>query len=143
MGVSLFIGSLISAYCTGKIGIYRTVTLGFYITLLGGMLMALWYIIAGLSIDGFIWPMLPIGIGGTFCLGAGTGGSMEPFGDTAGAASALGGALRFFFSGVIGLIVIDKHMTSTLPLAMPAIILSLLGLILFISQRRLLEISKP
>ncbi len=98
--------------------------------------MALWYFITGLTINNFIWPMLLIGIGGTFGLGAGSGGAMEPFGDTAGAAAALSGSFRFLFSAILGMVVINKNISSTLPLALPAVLFSLVGLILFLSQRK-------
>ncbi|ATN74592.1 multidrug effflux MFS transporter [Coxiella burnetii] len=136
MGISFFVGSLLSGYFVGKIGIYKTVVVGFFISLIGGTIMALWYFITGLTINNFIWPMLLIGIGGTFGLGAGSGGAMEPFGDTPGAAAALSGSFRFLFSAILGMVVINKNISSTLPLALPAVLFSLVGLILFLSQRK-------
>ena len=131
MGISFFIGGVLSARIIKKIGIYRTSLLGFVITLIGGVIMAGWYFIAGLSINNFVWPMLLIGMGGTFCMGAGTSGSMEPFANMAGAAAALGGAFRFLFASAVGAIVIGQNVTSTLPLALPAVIFSIVGIILF------------
>ena len=139
MGISFFTGGFLSAIMISKIGVYRTVMLGFAITLLGGLLMALWYTRWGLSIHNFIWPMLLIGIGGTFCMGAGNGGAMEPFAKSTGAASALSGAFRFLFAGVCGVIVISKNVTSTLPLALPAIVFSILGILLFSLKKRSLD----
>src|SRR3990167_1472222 len=81
MGISFFVGSFLSEYIVTKIGIFRTVVAGLIITLIGGIIMTSWYGFFGLTINGFIWPMLLIGIGGTFCLGAGNGGAMEPFSD--------------------------------------------------------------
>ncbi len=141
MGISFFLGSFLSAYAVGKLGIYQTVVLGFIISLLGGALMTGWYFITGLTINNFIWPMILIGIGGTFTLGASNGGAMEPFTKDTGAAAALGGGFRFVFSGVLGSIVISKHIASTLPLAMPAVIFSLLGIIVFIKMRSLLDLA--
>lgn len=140
MGISFFVGSLLSAYFVGKIGIYKTVTLGFFISLIGGILMTIWFFAVGLTINGFIWPMLLIGIGGTFGLGAGSGGAMEPFGDTAGAAAALSGSIRFLFSAVVGILVISKNLSSTLPLALSAILFSIVGLTLFLIQKKMLII---
>jgi DHA1 family bicyclomycin/chloramphenicol resistance-like MFS transporter len=133
----------LSGAIVAKLGIYRTLLVGFLITLVGGIIMATWYFISGLTINNFIWPMLLIGIGGTFCMGAGSGGAMEPFSDNAGSAAALGGACRFLFSGIIGSFLIRNSIASTLPLAMPAIIFSILGLIIFTVFRRTLtkEIS--
>jgi len=57
---------------------------------------------------------------------------MEPFREMAGAAAALGGAFRFMFASLVGAIVITKSLSSTLPLAGPAIIFSLIGIFLFL-----------
>ena len=141
MGVSFFIGSLLSGFFIGKIGIYNTVLIGFSISLVGGIIMTIWYFITGLTINNFIWPMLLIGMGGTFGLGAGNGGAMEPFGDTAGVAAALNGSCRFLFAAIIGMIVINKNISSALPLALPSVLLSVIGLILFLSQRKALAIA--
>lgn len=143
MGISFFIGGFLSGLIVGKIGIYNTVLLGFIITLIGGSIMAIWYSITGLTIDNFIWPMLLIGIGGTFAMGAGNGGAMEPFEHNVGAASALSSAFRFVFAALLGTLVIGKEVTSTLPLAIPAIIFSIAGLIVFSFKRRtLISIAK-
>ncbi|GGI85683.1 multidrug effflux MFS transporter [Legionella impletisoli] len=132
MGVSFFIGSVLCSVIVERIGIYLTCVFGFIITLIGGIWMATWYISSGLTLEGFIYPMLLIGIGGTFSMGAGQGGSMWPFGDHTGTAAALGGTLRFTFSSIIGLMVISDDVASTLPLGLPAIGFSVTGLFLFI-----------
>ncbi len=126
MGISLFIGSLISGMIVEKIGIYNTILYGFIITFIGSLIMLLSYWHSGLTVYGFVLPMAVIGIGGTFCLGAGSGGAMMPFSDQSGMAAALGGACRFLYAGLMGL-VIAKHIHSTLPLAIPALIQSIMG----------------
>ncbi|OGT40093.1 MAG: Bcr/CflA family drug resistance efflux transporter [Gammaproteobacteria bacterium RIFCSPHIGHO2_12_FULL_36_30] len=136
MGISFFVGSFLSGAIVEKLGVFRTVLVGFIITLIGGIIMTAWYYITGLTIDNFIWPMLLIGIGGTFCLGAGSGGAMEPFPNHAGTAAALSGSARFLFSAFIGAILITNNISSTLPLAIPAIIFSVVGLIIFIFSRK-------
>src|SRR3990167_8851107 len=139
MGISFFIGSFLSGAIVGRIGVYRTVLLGLMITLTGGVIMSVWYWLSGLSIANFIWPMLLIGIGGTFCMGSGNAGAMENFAEFSGAAAALTGAFRFVFSAVLGSLVITAHVHSTLPLALPAVIFSVLSLIIFFRARTLLE----
>lgn len=139
MGVSFFIGSTLCSQIVERIGIYRTSLLGFLITLIGGLLMAGMYIKNGLIINGFIYPMLLVGIGGTFCMGAGSGGSMDPFNENTGSAAALGGTLRFLFSSLLGTLVISDHVASTLPLGLPAILFSLFGLVLFLLKRQSLQ----
>jgi len=138
MGLSFFIGSLVSAKIVTRWGIYRTVLIGFAVTLLGGVLMLTWSIVAGLTINSFIWPMLPIGLGGTLCLGASNAGAMIPFGKEAGSASALLGALRFGFAGTVGL-VIAHSVHSVLPLAIPALIFSVVGGGLFLIYQHVLR----
>ena len=142
MGISFFVGSFLSGYIVAKIGIYKTVLLGFIITLIGSLAMSIWYFMAGLTIDGFIWPMLLIGIGGTLCMGAGNGGAMEPFPDRAGIAAALGGAFRFIFSAILGSLLITSSVSSTLPLALPGVVFSVLGILYFIIWRRVVDFSR-
>jgi len=132
MGISFFIGSVLCSQIVGRVGIYWTCIIGFIITLSGGIWMASWYLTYGLTLKGFIYPMLLVGIGGTFCMGAGQGGSMWPFGTVTGTAAALGGTLRFVFASVVGMTVIHDDVASTLPLGVPAIIFSIIGLVLFV-----------
>ncbi len=135
MGLSFFLGSALCSQLVDKLGIYKTCLLGLFITLLGGIWMASWYFVNGLTLHGFVYPMLLIGIGGTFCMSAGNGGAMTPFDEHTGTAAALGGTLRFLFASFTGLIVINDHVASTLPLGLPAIMFSLVGFILFFRMR--------
>lgn len=135
MGLSILIGSFIGGSIVERLGIFKTCLVGYLLTLMGGVWMLFWYLSQGLSIHNFIYPMLLIGIGGTFCMGAGTGGSMAPFDEAKGAAAAAGGALRFLFAGVMGLLLISKTVTSTLPLALPAIVLSLIGITVLLATK--------
>ncbi|MGQ3888129.1 multidrug effflux MFS transporter [Legionella sp. CNM-1927-20] len=129
MGISLLLGSFLSGIIVERLGIIRTCLLGYLITLIGGTWMAIWYLFYGLSVYNFIYPMLFIGTGGTFCMGAGAGGAMNPFDKAKGTAAAAIGSSRFLFAGVAGYFLINKTVSSTLPLAIPAIVFSLIGLI--------------
>lgn len=131
MGLSFFLGSTFCGLIVDRLGIYKTCLLGLCITLIGGVWMAGWYFSDGLSLHGFIYPMLLIGIGGTFCMSAGNAGAMTPFGEHTGTAAALAGTMRFLFASLTGFIVINDHVASTLPLGLPAIFFSLAGLVLF------------
>ncbi|HHF7345102.1 TPA: multidrug effflux MFS transporter [Legionella feeleii] len=136
MGISLLFGSFVGGSIVERLGILKTCLLGYLLTLVGGLWMLIWYLLQGLSIHNFIYPMLLIGTGGTFCMGAGTGGSMAPFEEAKGAAAAAGGALRFLFAGIVGYLLINKTVTSTLPLAIPAVLFSLIGIgVLVLSNR--------
>lgn len=127
MGVSLFAGSVLAGKIVARLGIYKLCLAGFLLSFMGGLIMAGWYWATGLSIANFIWPMLLIGIGGAFQFGVGTAGSMEPFEENAGAAAGLGGAFRFAFLALTGSVVITKHIDSTLPLSLTAIVFSLIS----------------
>lgn len=129
MGISLLIGSFIGGVIVERLGIFKTCLLGYFITLCGGLWMLGWYLQFGLSVENFIYPMLLIGVGGTFCMGAGAGGAMEPFDKSRGAAAAALGALRFLFAGVVGYFLINKTVDSTLPLAVPAVLFSITGIL--------------
>lgn len=130
MGISLLIGSFVGGVIVERLGIYKTCMLGYWITLCGGSWMLIWYLLYGLSVQNFVFPMLLIGIGGTFCMGAGSGGAMEPFDTAKGTAAASLGALRFLFAGASGYLFINKTVSSTLPLAIPAVLYSLFGLLI-------------
>lgn len=132
MGFSLLIGSFIGGVIVERLGIYKTCMLGFVLTLAGGLWMFLWYEAFGLSAQNFVYPMLLIGIGGTFCMGAGTGGAMAPFDTAKGAAAAALGASRFLFAAAVGYLAMTKTVNSTLPLSVPAILFSLTGIILLL-----------
>lgn len=126
MGISFFIGSLISVGVITRLGIYKTNLLGYIITFIGGIIMLVWYHVTGLTVYCFIIPMLLIGMGGTFCLSAGSAGAVTPFNEHIGVASALCTAVRFLFAAAIGL-AIAHSITSVLPLAVPAVVLSVLS----------------
>lgn len=130
MGASVFIGSMLSSEGVKRIGVDQTVILGYGLSFVGGILMLCWFYSLGLTLYGFILPMVLIGIGGTMGMGAGGGGAMEPFGHIAGSAAALGGATRFLFAATLGALVVPNHVVSTLPLAYPAVILPVMGIVL-------------
>ncbi len=138
MGVSFLMGSLMSANLVKYLGIYHSVRTGFIISLIGGIWMLIWHLYTGLTVNNFVWPMLVIGTGGIFTMGAATAGAMLPFSNQTGLASALGGSFRFIFAGIIGLL-IANHIHTSLPLAIPAILFSIFGLILFETNAQTLK----
>lgn len=131
MGVSFLLGSLISSQVVGKIGVCHTVMMGNAIALVGGLVMLAWYYGIGFSINSFVWPMLPIGIGGTIAMGAGASGAMQPFKLFPGAASATLGCTEFFLAAIIGGFIASYQQHAQIVFALAAIGLSLLLLVLF------------
>lgn len=138
MGISLLMGSFLGGSIVGRLGIFKTCFFGYLLSLSGGLWMLIWYLAHGLSVHNFIYPMLLIGTGGTFCMGAGSGGAMAPFEEAKGAAAAAGGALRFLFAGIVGYALISETVSTTLPLAIPAIVFSLIGMSILLFANRVL-----
>ncbi|MBA2652392.1 MAG: multidrug effflux MFS transporter [Tatlockia sp.] len=141
MGISILIGSFIGGSIVERLGIYKTCILGYCLSFGGGLWMLVWYLAQGLSVKNFIYPMLLIGIGGSFCMGAGSGGAMAPFDEAKGAAAAAVGALRFLFAGVVGYFLINNTVNSTLPLAIPAVVFSLIGMSILLLMNRESKLS--
>ncbi|MAH61324.1 MAG: Bcr/CflA family drug resistance efflux transporter [Legionellales bacterium] len=135
MGASFMLGSILCAAVVSRLGIYKTCLLGFMISFTGGLWALIWHCLYGLSINNFVYPMLLMGIGGVFNMGAGGAGAMTPFGHLSGSAAALSQSMRFLFAGFIGLI-IAHFIQSVLPLAVPAIVFSLFGLFFFIYEKK-------
>jgi DHA1 family bicyclomycin/chloramphenicol resistance-like MFS transporter len=75
------------------------------------------------------------GIGGSFMMGAGAGGAMEPFGKAAGLAAAMVGCLEFLCAAIFGTIIMNWPITSTIPLSLTMMGLSTFALLLMISFR--------
>lgn len=123
LGVVFFLGSLLSAQLSVKLGVYRTVLLGTVLLLLGGAFLALWYAVFGLSRMGFVVPMLPLGVGASLMIGAGAAGALEPFKAIAGSAAAVMGCSEFLLAALVGSLAMLRPATSTLPLAAVALVL--------------------
>jgi len=132
VGFTFFIGSLISGRIADNLGAYKTCVLGSAIMLVAGIMMLAWYFMSGLSTAGFLIPCMVAGIGGSFMMGAGVGGAMEPFGATAGSAAALVGCLQFLTSSALGSYVMTWPITSTIPLALTITCLSVIVLVVLI-----------
>lgn len=127
VGLTFFVGSLISGRLAGAIGIYKTCLLGSCIMLLAGISMFAWFHLIGFSAASFIVPSMIAGIGGSLMMGAGAGGAMEPFGEAAGSAAALFGSIQFLSAAIIGTYVMHQKIMSTLPLASTMTIFSVLS----------------
>jgi len=132
IGLVFFIGSLISGFLAKQIGTYKTVLVGTVLMTLAGIVMLLWHLVFGLSILGFMGPMMIMGIGGALLMGAGAGGALSPFPEMAGAASALFGACQFAFGFFISTMVLKWQVTSTVPLAITMLTLGFIAFVLCI-----------
>ncbi len=129
-GLSIFAGSLVTANIVERLGIYRMAIAGLTTALLGGLIMLTWYLITGITVFGFVAPMLVIGLGGTIMIGSCSAGAVHAYGDQAGTANAGSSAFRLLFCGLIGLAI--SHFSHTpLPLIIDSLVLTILGLIMF------------
>ena len=117
IAVIFFFSSLLCGLVTVRLGTYRTVLIGGFLILLAGLVMRFWYQDFGLSMYGFMGPMMIMGLGGAFVMGGSAGGAISPFPEMAGTASALFGCLQFAFAFVVSQVVLHWKVKSTLPLS--------------------------
>lgn len=132
VGFMFFLGSLICGKLAGRIGAFKTVIIGAGLLLLAGLIMLTWYLLHGMSTAEFLLPCMLAGIGGSFMMGAGAGGAMEPFSETAGSAAAVMGCMEFLCAAIFGTYVMSFPVNSTLPLSFTMIGLSALALVILI-----------
>jgi DHA1 family bicyclomycin/chloramphenicol resistance-like MFS transporter len=132
MGVSYMIGSFIGGKLSQSLSVRSMLILGHSIAVLGGVFSLIWHHYYGLSALGFVIPMLPIGIGGTLCLGASTSGALEPFPKSAASATAMFGLIQSLTAASVGAIVVSLGVTSSLPIGYTAVLMSSTMLILFL-----------
>ena len=128
IGLTFFIGSLISGRIVSYFGVFKTVLIGAVIMTLAGMIMLGWYYYVGLTVANYLFPCMLAGIGGALMMGAGAGGAMEPFPDIAGSAAAVLGCIQFLSSALIGTFVMHWHVSSTIPLALTMLTMGSLSL---------------
>jgi Bcr/CflA subfamily drug resistance transporter len=136
IGVVFFFSSLLSGHSAKAIGTYATVLLGALLIVISGLLMLLWYKLFGLSIYGFMGPMVVMSLGGAFVMGGGAGGAIEPFPEIAGVASALFGSCEFVFAFVVSTFVLQWKVLSTEPLSYTLIALGGLSMLFCASLYR-------
>lgn len=133
VGATFFLGSLICGKLVHRIGTFNATITGILLMFLAGLMMLFWYEINGLSTAQYILPCMTAGIGGAFMMGAGAGGAMEPFGNSAGMAAAVIGCLEFVCASVFGTIIMNWPVTSTIPLSFTMIGLSGTALLVMLS----------
>lgn len=117
VGLAFFIGSMISGKISDRYGPLKTAIAGAILLLFAGLLMLFWNEAAGLSAASYLIPCIIAGVAGSFMLGAGAGGAMQPFAETAGSAAAMLGCVQFLVGSAAGNYVMTWPMTSVMPLA--------------------------
>lgn len=129
MGVTVFIGSIISGHLSTRIGAWKTIYIALFLVLLGGFMMLGWYYTTGLTRMSFVIPMLPIGVGAACLMGAGASLALAPYSAMAGTASAVLGCCQFLFAALVGAIVMHWPVVNTLPMAYAVISLGIFLLV--------------
>jgi len=129
----------VSTLCLSKFKISQIVLLGNSLVCMGTVAMLLSNYFLGLSVICLVCSNLLITLGGGLSVGPATSAALEPFPDHAGTASGIFGAIQYGLPALIGLVVTRFAMTSTLPLAVPILILSLIafGLLTQLSKKKL------
>ena len=129
VGVSFFIGSIVSGKLAGVLGTFKTVATGVIILSLSGLLMLAWYLSFGVSLAEFIVPSMLSAFGGAFMVGGSAAGAMQLFPHMAGAAAAALGSIEFIGAAIVGNIVLLWKIQSTLPYNIALLLLAGLSLI--------------
>jgi DHA1 family florfenicol/chloramphenicol resistance protein-like MFS transporter len=127
-GAAYFVGGITSGYIVKKIGVYFVVLIGASLITVAGIIMLLWHFYGGLSVAGFLIPVVIMTFGATFVMGGGAGGAIEPFPKIAGRASAVFGASEFVFAFIISTIVLQWKVRSTYALSVTLIVLGFVAL---------------
>lgn len=136
VGATFFLGSLLSGKISEKAGIFNTVLLGTILMLIAGLMMWAWYAMAGVGTLQFLLPSMLAAVGGSFMMGSGLGGAMQPFAEVAGSAAALAGCLEFLSSAIFGSMIMSRPVHSTNPLSFSMIVFSFLSLVAMICYHR-------
>ena len=114
VGLTFFIGSLISGKLVEQVGVFKTITLGVIILFISSLWMLFWYLLFGLSLAEFIMPSMLAVFGGAFMMGACAGGAMQPFAHMVGSAAAALGAIEFVGAAIVGNITMLWKVQSTM-----------------------------
>ncbi|MBA3721886.1 MAG: multidrug effflux MFS transporter [Parachlamydiaceae bacterium] len=134
-GSVIGLGGFLSGKIIEKFGIQKTIAIGIFLMLFGGVSMLGWYYLFSLSLQGFLIPMAIACTGAMFLVGGSASIALEPFGIIAGTASAAFGAVEFGIASVVGSMLMLFPRTSTVPYGMFIVILAVFSWILFINEK--------
>jgi len=134
-GMVIAFGSLTAGKIVVHWGLSRTILIGIVLLFIGGAGMLIWYYAAGLSLFGFLIPMVVACTGAAFAVGAGAAGALEPFAKIAGTAAAAFGVFEFGLAAIVGGILMRFPVTSTVSYGICIVIVAVLSLVLFLMLR--------
>lgn len=130
-GSVIGVGGFVSGKLIEKVGVLQTIKLGILLMFFGGVSMLVWSHLGGLSLEGFLFPMVIACTGAMFLIGSSASLALEPFPLIAGTASAAFGAIEFTISALAGSILMLYPVHSTIPYGLAIVFLALGSLLLF------------
>lgn len=130
-GSVIGLAGLASGKIVEKIGPETTISFGISLMLLGGLSMMAWHNLTGLSLTGYLLPMVIACTGAMFMIGASAARALEPFGEIAGTASAAFGSFDLGVSAIGGAILMFFPINSAVPYAIAILIATVLSAIFF------------
>lgn len=133
-GLVIAIGGFVSGKLIEKIGSQATILLGIVLTLIGGILVLLWYYFTGLSLFGFLFPMVVACTGAMFIISSCAGEALEPFELIAGTAAAAYGALQFAISSLIGSLLMLAPLNSTIPYGISIVLCAIFSFLFYLKN---------
>jgi DHA1 family florfenicol/chloramphenicol resistance protein-like MFS transporter len=131
-GVSYLVGCIFSGFLVNSLGVYKTAIFGVGCVLLAGVVSLSVYFTYGLTLWGFFAPCFLATFGAAFTSGTGASGSMEPFYEIAGVAAAMFGTIEFALAGMIGSLAMLFPATTSLPIAITMIVVSMVAIVLLV-----------
>jgi Bcr/CflA subfamily drug resistance transporter len=130
-GLVIALGGFASGKLIEARGVHFTIAVGIAIMLVGGVVMVAWACSAGLSLLGFLFPMVLACSGAMFTIGACASAALEPFAKIAGTAAAAFGACQFSLSAAMGAALMLFPVASTVPYGIIIIAAALLAYLLY------------
>ncbi len=135
-GVSYLIGCVFAGFVVNKLGVYKTAIFGVGCVFFAGLISLSVYSVYGLTLWCFFAPCFLATFGAAFTSGTGASGSMEPFYEIAGVAAAMFGTIEFALAGMIGSVAMLFPATTSLPIAITMIVVSLVAVALLILSNK-------
>jgi MFS transporter, DHA1 family, chloramphenicol/florfenicol resistance protein len=138
-GLVIALGGFASGKMIARVGIQSTIFSGIILIIAGGICMLSWDHFAGLSLTGFLFPMVLACTGAIFAVGACASAALEPFAPIAGTAAAALGAFEFSLSSIIGALLMLFPVSSTAPYGVIIVLTGVSAFILFQKANRIVS----
>lgn len=130
-GLVIALGGFASGKLIEKTSVNAAISTGIFLMLIGGCTMLAWFSVSGLSLTGFLFPMILACTGSIFVVGACASAALEPFAAIAGTASAAFGAFQFSLSALIGAGLMLFPIESTVPYGIVIVVTGILSFFLY------------